>query len=66
MQFNKCWIKKSTDVYSFPFFSFILGAFAFVYVRFYDGGDVVCRSVTANCEFNITKHSKNTKQKICF
>lgn len=56
MKFNKCWIEKRTDVYSFPFFSFILGAFAFVYVRFYDGGGVVCSSVTANSKRNITKY----------
>lgn len=40
MKLNKCWIEKRTDVRS-SFASFILGAFAFVYVRLYDGGDVV-------------------------
>lgn len=32
MKLNKCWIEKRTDVRS-SFASFILGAFAFVYVR---------------------------------
>jgi len=32
MKLNKCWIEKRTDV---PLACFILGAFAFVYVRLY-------------------------------